>query len=431
MAQRPARRSPSRTAAAVLAGALSIGLTGCGGGDDGGGSGGAPAQVDWWVRAANEAKSVALADAYNEAHDVEVRVTAFPDDQFVTRVGTAYASGELPDLLATDAVYMPTFIEQGVYADLSERVEGLPFADALFPALVEASTDDEGKVFALPRDPGTSLLFWNKDLFAQAGLDPERAPATWDEVVADAAAIDALEGDASGYYLAGNCSGCNAYTYLPMLWASGGDVLDGGGASFDDPVNVQGLQMLNELWAQGSIPEGARTDGGENWLTGFTAGTVGMAPLGSFAIGTIAADNPDLDFGVAPLPGADGGSGSFIGGDVIGITAQTPAADAAWDFIEWTLSDEVQTEIVAKSGELVSRTDLVDNAYSSANPNVVVANEAIEVGRVPSSELYQQLIQDPNGPFLTMLQAGVFEGEGQAAADSAQSTAEDIAAANS
>ena len=389
-----------------------------------------PVELTWWVRAANEAKSAALAVAYNESHEDQVTVTAFPDDQFVTRVGTAMAGGELPDLLASDAVYMPTYVEQGIYLPLNDYLADFEHADTLFPQLLEVATDSAGSVFAVPRDPGTSLLFWNKDLFEQAGLDPEAPPTTWDEVVEYAAAIDALGGEISGYYMAGNCAGCNAYTYLPMLWASGGDVLTPDGASFDSEVSIQGLEFLNQLWTQGSIPESARSDGGENWFTAFTAGNIGIEPLGSFAIGIVAAENPEMNFGVAPLPGIDGEGAAFIGGDVIGISSQSEHADAAWEFLAWTLSDEVQLEIVAQSGELVSRTDLVDNEYTSANPNAVAGNEALAVGRVPVSKLYQQLIQDPNGPFLLMLQAGVFDGNAAAAAAAAQETAEAIVEAN-
>jgi multiple sugar transport system substrate-binding protein len=388
-----------------------------------------PAELTLWVRAANEAKTRALADAYNASHEDQVTVTAFPDDQFVTRVGTSKASGEVPDLLATDAVYMPTFLDQGIYLDITDRIEESDFAGDLFPALLEASTDAEGRMYAVPRDPGTSLLFWNKDLFAQAGLDPEVAPSTWEDVATAAAAIDALEGDASGYYLAGNCSGCNAFTYLPMVWAAGGEVINEDGATFEDPANVSGLEFLNKLWEQGSIPEGARSDGGENWLTGFMAGTVGIQPLGSFAIAAINADAPELNYGVAPLPGNGGETASFIGGDVLGIPAESENANAAWEFIDWTLSDEVQLDIVAKSGELVSRTDLVDNEFSNADPNVIAANEALAVGRVPLSVYYPQLIQDPNGPFLLMLQSAIFDGNPDAA-ETAQASADEIVAAD-
>lgn len=385
----------------------------------------APATATWWVRAANEAKSKNLVQLYNASHPDQVKLAVFPDDQFVTKVGTATSSGDVPDILAADSVYMPQFIDSGVFTDITGRVDGLTFKDKLFPQLMTASSKD-GAVYAVPRDPGTSLLFWNKALFKKAGLDPERAPASWDEVRADAAKVQKLGGKVSGYYLAGACAGCNAYTYLPMVWAAGGDLLDSaGGPTFTDQKNIAALEALHGMWSDASIPQGAKSDSGANWLTGFTAGQVGIQPLGSFAIAAL--KDSGVDYGVSALPGDAAGPGaSFIGGDVIGIPAKAKQPDAAWRFIEWTLSEDVQLNQVAKAGELVSRTDLVDNELSKADPRVLVANQSLAVGRVPVSKYYQQLIQDPNGPFLLMLQQAIFNGDATKAANEAQTTGEGI-----
>jgi multiple sugar transport system substrate-binding protein len=408
---------------AALAGA------GCGGDDDDGGtaaSGNAPASITFWGRAANQAVNQRLVDAYNATHETKVKFTAFPDDQFVTRVGTAASSGDGPDVFAVDSIYMPQFIKQGLVLDVTDRAQGLDFFDSLSKGQIDVSTADD-RLYAVPRDVDASTLFWNKKLFKQAGLDPEKPPTSFAEIEEYAKKITALGGKKRGFYFAGRCSGCNAYTLLPLVWASGGEILDDQGApTFDAPEVKEALALYNRLWESGAVPKSAETDGGENWLTGFAAGNIGMQPLGAFAIRAIREQNPDLDFGVARLPGASGGEAAFNGGDVIAIPAQSKQADAAWDFIAWTLSEGTQVDVVAKDGGLVARTDLVDNEYASGDPQVLASNEALEVGRTPKSSVYNQLFNDPNGPFLTAFTRSVFGGDVDGALSEAQSAGTEI-----
>ena len=71
------------------------------------------------------------------------------------------------------------------------------------------------------------------------------------------------------------------------------------------------------------------------------------------------------------IKGLKGGESTFVGGDAIGISRDSKVADAAWNFMSWLQSDEAQVEVVAKGGNVVSRTDLANNKYSSADPRLV------------------------------------------------------------
>lgn len=408
--ERPRRSLRSTIATVGLLAVAMVGQAACSnGGTPGPGpsegsaaASGGVGELTMWVRAANEGKSRELAAAYEEATGIRVAVTAFPDDQYVTRLATAASTGDLPDVLATDSAYMPRFLEPNIFADLTDRVAALPFADELFEPLMDVSTRD-GRVYALPRDPGNSMVLWNKDLFREAGLDPDAAPTTWAEMLESARAVDALGGDVSGFYFPGNCGVCNVFPWLPLVWASGGDLFDAEGRpTFDDPEVVAALELYRTIVQEGLVPPSAQTDTGSDWMTAFTAGKVGILPLGSFGIGTIREANPEMDMGIAPLPGREGGSASFVGGDVIGIPLASAHPDEAWEFIAWTLSDEVQIDVVAASHELVARTDLVENEHSEADPLVRIANDALAVSRTPQSVFYQQLVVDANGPFSTL-----------------------------
>jgi multiple sugar transport system substrate-binding protein len=116
----------------------------------------------------------------------------------------------------------------------------------------------------------------------------------------------------------------------------------------------------------------------------------------------------DMDIGVAPIPGPDGGESTFVGGDVIGISASSKNADAAWDFLQWTLSDETQVEIVAKNSDVVARSDLADNKYSADDPRVVLSNQLVAKGVTPYSLNFGATYNDPTGPWLKVARDAVF-----------------------
>ena len=82
----------------------------------------------------------------------------------------------------------------------------------------------EDRLYGVPLYADVSLLFWNKGLFEQAGLDPEVPPTNLQEMHDMAAAINDPDNGVFGYYLAGNCAGCNIFTFAPLIWASGGTI---------------------------------------------------------------------------------------------------------------------------------------------------------------------------------------------------------------
>ena len=336
--------------------------------------GGAAADDDvtltMWSRSATEAYSAALVDAFNEQSDgVTVELTIIPNDNFDQRLGAAAGANQLPDLLSADVVLAPNYTAQGIYVDITDRLDGLEFTDDLAQAhLVAASLD--GARYAVPHKVDSSFMFYNKDLFEQAGLDPEDPPLSYDDIYAAAAAVDALGDDVHGFYIGGNCGGCFAYTTFGNGVAAGEAPVsdDGLTANIDNDAYSDLFALYKRMVDDGLMPDSALTEDGSTWQELFVQGKVGLWPNGSYSIPRLASD-ADFEWGYAPLTDASGAEqGTFVGGDVLGITASSKHADAAWEFIEWTLSEEAQVEIVAKAGDLPVRTDLADNEYTAAAP---------------------------------------------------------------
>ncbi|MEU6247774.1 sugar ABC transporter substrate-binding protein [Glycomyces sp. NPDC047010] len=359
-----------------------------------------------WTRAATEAQSQALVDAYNASHENQIELTVIPTDDYQTRVGTAAGNQELPDLFALDVVFAPNFTTAGAYLDITDRIDALDFADSLAPSHIDVGTVDGAK-YLVPHTLDLSVLFWNKDLYEQAGLDPEAPPATLAEFAEQARAVDALGGDVNGTFFGGNCGGCFVFTWWPSIWASGAEVMneDGTESLLDSDEAREVYSTYRGLVEDEVVAPGHNEETGATWVSYFPEGNIGVMPMPSTMLGQMPAD---MNIGVAPIPGIDGGESTFVGGDSIGIAANSEHPNQAWDFLRWSLEEEQQVELLAANGDVMARTDLADNEYYAANPNAVIMNDLVQVGRTPYSLNFGQTFNDPQGPWLPLVREAVY-----------------------
>lgn len=404
-------RALAGVASLAIGGAL---LTACGGGAS---DSGTPDSLTMWARSSTQDYTQALVDAYNENHDVQIELTVVASDNFQQKVGAAAGAGSLPDILASDVVYAPNYAKQQVYQDITDRIAALEFADGLVDAHIDAATFD-GRNYGVPHKVDSSFIFYNKDLFERAGLDPENPPSTYEEIYEAAEAITALGDDTYGFYFPGNCAGCNAYTSFGVARASEElpISLDGTTASIDSEALAEWFDLYERLYEDGLVPEGASTGDSSTQQEPFLQGSVGIWPNGSYSIPTVN-ETVDFEWGYMPLANADGSqTGTFVGGDVIGISSSTEHADAAWEFIEWTLGEEAQVDIVAQAGDLPVRVDLSDNEHTSADPRLEAIAAGMANGYTPSTLVYGEAVNSSNGPWLEAVRGAVFNDDPDALA---------------
>lgn len=398
--------------------ALGLSLTACGGA----GAAAGDTTVEIWVRQHAAENIKAAVTAYNARKTgTTVKITEVPNDDWVAKVTAAAGARQLPDILSVDVVTVPQLIRQGVLKDITEQVDSLPFKKSLLPAHIKLATE-EGRTYAVPAGADVSALFYNKSLFRKAGLDPERPPTNFAEVKAYAKKISDLGDGTKGFYFSGNCTGCNAFTWMPVVWAGNGSVLsdDGRSATVDTPEVKKALSAYHDLWASGDVPADARADDGKSFSSVFTSGKIGMQSIGAFALPQYKKDFPGLDFGVAPIPGVDGGRSAFAGGDDFALSSTSGHTKEAWDFISYFLSEEVQVGVLAKAGSLVVRTDLAENVHAKKDPKIVTMNKLLAIARTPKAVPYNELINDGTGPFLSLVTKGMIGGDVDGTAASVQ-----------
>jgi multiple sugar transport system substrate-binding protein len=382
--------------------------------------------INMWVRTGIGTAFTELVAAYNAGHENQVALTEVPFAELVQKYATAIAGGQAPDALSLDLVYTPAFAAAGQLEDLTDWAHGLPYFDSLAPSHVKLGTYQD-RNYGLPLLVETSVFAWNKDLYKAAGLDPEKAPANWDEIEANAEKIRALGDDTYGFYFSGGgCGGCMIFTFTPLIWASDVDILsaDGQTATLDTPQMRAAIDKYRSMVAKDLVPESAATDNGVNFLS-ITNGKIGQQTLGAFAIGTLVNDYPNINFGVTMIPGIEGGTSSFAGGDNIVVTKGSPRLDAVKEFIEYTYSLEGQ-KILAQRGSLPTRADIAAQALEGTDPRLQVAVDAIASARTPDTLLYNDLINSANGPWAMFTNAAIYGDDVDAAFADAQAEMQSI-----
>jgi multiple sugar transport system substrate-binding protein len=369
--------------------------------------------LQMWERSGGNAGMVdALVARWNEQNpDRKINLTYIPHTEMVPKIAQAIATGEVPDLMGMDLIYAPQFEAAGQLVDITDLIGDDPNLKTASPGHMAVSTY-EGRLYGVPLYADVSALFYNKDLFRQAGLDPEKPPTSLAEIREYADKITALGGDIKGYFLPGSCAGCNIFTVGPLMWASGATIEPE--AANGEPLQGEGvkevLQWARDMIKAGNVHEDARAETGETFAQRFGSGKIGIMGTGNFNITLAQEQNPDMDFGVALLPGVESGQvASFAGGDIVTIPKGSERVDDAIDFMKFLLSDDTQVEGYAKMLNLTTRADMADNKYFQENPKVQDVAKALDVARTPYTLKFFELINSPQGPWLQMLQRAYYE----------------------
>ena len=365
--------------------------------------------ITMWSRAATETRVQSQVDEYNATHKNKVELRLVPTDEYVGVVGNAATANELPDLFSADVVFMPNWTSQGLFADITDRINGLPGIENVGPAHIDASPG-KARSTACPSSSTCPCGCTTRACSLRPGSILKNPPKTLKEFADAARAIQKLGIDGTyGTSFGGNCGGCNVFTWWPIIWAGGGDVMNADGTeSLLNSADAKEIyKTFNALWDEGVINPESQQEAGPTWTQPFPAGKVGIMPMPA---SLQESEGMPLDnLGVTAIGGVNGGESTFVGGDSIGISKDAKNPEAAWNFITWMLGDHNQVEVVAKGGNVVARTDLADNQYSSADPRLVLFNTIAGKGKTPLAVNFNAAFNDPQSPWIQLFRAAVFD----------------------
>lgn len=346
--------------------------------------------LEVWVRNSFYDAVAEAAKSFTEETGIQVNVTE-PSDMS-DDLAMALASGDTPDIASFDCVLTPYYASIGALKDITDEFEALEYKDTFSGGLKDLSTY-EGRQYAVPFAPDLSVLLYNKDVFEECGLDPEAPPKTWDELVQAAEACTTE--DRYGYVVSAVDPGVLMFTFGPYIWNNGGEFTteDGSESLLDSPEAIEALQFMTDMIYKYKVtPESTTSYDWTAAADAFKAQKAAMVVLGSAAVGDIVNGAYDFNAGCALIPSADGTNyASFSGGDSMAILANTDMPDEAWQFIQYCLSEEVQVDQMAASGNIPARSDLFDNEIYAGHPEYDVLRQALEVGKAPYSLKYNEM----------------------------------------
>jgi ABC-type glycerol-3-phosphate transport system substrate-binding protein len=216
----------------------------------------------------------------------------------------------------------------------------------------------EGVVYSFPFNKSVRALYWNKDLFAAAGLD--HAPVDWDEYMSFAKRLTIDRDGDETIDQWGTAGQISAWMFEDLLIQNGGRVLteDGTSAAFNSPEGVEALAFMVKLLTQ----YGEVTSGYE-YQNDFQAGKVGMIE-GSTVSLSFMKGKYTFNMGVAPLP-AGKMKGCFVAGTNVVIFADAPTEqkNTAWEFIKWFTSPEITARWSAATGYVPVRMSAMRETF--------------------------------------------------------------------
>jgi multiple sugar transport system substrate-binding protein len=371
--------------------------------------------VQFWDRNTTSPFGTLLVDRFNATHkNLKVVLTPVQDTQYVTKLATAIRAGDAPDLVGIDDINSQLFIYHKVFTDLTPLVNALPGKDKLSPGAMNLTTEN-GRYYGTPYVADMSVLWYNKTLFRRAGLDPDKPPASYAQILSDARKISALGHGIYGFAFAGRCEGCLGFTVLPDIWATGKRLLygqPGHETAFlegNAPLK-QTLTLYRQLWAEGLSDPESQVETGTTWGKDFLAGKVGMAPLAYGPIaGAPASFRSQLGMTLLPAPGG-GATATFDGGANFGIPLGSRNPSGAWEFIKFALQQSQQS-LAPSAGFEPIRGDVLTPGFRSRYPFAAAMLEGESRGYVPKTIVYNITFNQPGGPWLNMFTAAVFDGD--------------------
>jgi len=376
----------------LVAGALGIAtavaLTACGGGSSntadakssgsaGTGSGSGKTITVWNMQGdLTDATMKAINDEFTKETGAQVKVQTQQWADISTKVTTALATDDTPDVVELGNTDVPLFANSGGLADLTSAKDQLQQGGTWLDGLAGPATVD-GKLYAVPAFAATRTVIYNKKMWEQAGV--KAAPTTYQQLTADLDKVKAKFGgqqDFSPFYLPGKYW----YDGLQWVWDAGGDIATQDGSTWKGALESsqaqQGLADFKAFQNAYSTKASATID-----TTGtgqpdqdkdiFAAGKTSAVLGNAWEIGVIEQDNPklkDADLGTFPFPGKSGKSQPvMLAGSDWGIAAKSKNQDLAQTWVKIAASQAMQTGPIVGQGWIPITTEEINSAKGQAD----------------------------------------------------------------
>jgi len=302
-----------------------------------------------------------------ENPNIKVEQVTFPYETFNQKVASSVPVGTGPDVLTLFCGWQPLYVKSGYLQELSPKDFSPDYFRQNFFPFVEESVKFDGKYYSVPTAVRSLSLFWNKKLFREAGLDPEKPPTTLEELAEYAKKLTKYDAQGNvvqaGLAMQPTGQG-HSWIREVLIRQFGGEPYsaDGRKVTYNSKAGASALQWYTDRITKDKVgyPNFATDD-----VTAFRTQKAAMNIDGSFRIAAYKAI-PELEWQVAELPVYNGVKSNFASFWTHGISAGSKGAklDAAVKFLKYITSPQAQELWLEKVGELPANPEL---AYKQAN----------------------------------------------------------------
>ena len=389
----------------VSAAVLALGLTAaCGGGSGSGEAQSSTGPIKVWL--SNNPDEIAWGKAmvkeWNAAHPKE-KVTAQEIPAGKTSeavIGAAITAGNAPCLVFnTSPAAVPQFQKQGGLVPLDDFSGAKDYIEARSGDSADQYKSPDGKFYQIPWKQNPVMIFYNKDLFKKAGLDPNNPKlSTYDDFLATSKKIVDSKAAPSAIAPAPSSEFFQSwFDFYPLYAAQSGgkQTIEDGKATFNDQAGKDVWNFWAQMYKDGYAPKEAVTG------DAFADKKAAMAVVGPWAI---AVYKDKVNWGVAPVPTKDGMDPSqihtFTDAKNISVYSACKNQKTAWDVMKFATSKDQDGKLLDRTGQMPIRQDLPTTyaSYFKSHPEYKLfadqASRTVEVPNVPNSVEIWQAIRD-------------------------------------
>lgn len=308
-------------------------------------------------------------------HGIKIEMAIMPNDQFQQKLPAAIATKTAPNMVLFGVEYMASYVKSNSLEDISDFWNTMKVNKSNYEDNVVTLSQVNGKQYGIPMQYNVSYLYWNKDLFKAAGLNPETPPATLDELATYAEKLTVPSKHQYGLLLP------KGATYPQFLWANGGDVDDPSSNKnlLNSDANLKTLEWLQNLTVNKKVTPKSIT--GSEADTMFQSGQGAMYMSGPWQINGLRSQG--INFGVTSVPKGSSGAYSPAGGCAFEIPAGTDSVKkaAAYEFMKFWLSDDTLKIWSQKNGFPVWSKTLEQQSDIKSDKVLNAITQATKVGR--------------------------------------------------
>lgn len=293
--------------------------------------------------------------------NVKVEPIAVPSNEITSRVQADIVAGRQPDvaqLVFRDLIYIATDLGGNALEDMVKPAELKEHLAGMIPKGLELGKVD-GKTYGLAYTFSTPILYYNADLFRQAGLNPDQPPKTWADIAAAGKAIKEKTGK-NGFFPGAYGPTDGTFVYQSVVMSNGGKVRDGNKLTFADSNAAEAVKMLHDMVAGGSH---AKIDPASASDT-FAGGNMGMFLYTSALLSSIKKSaTGKFELRLAAMPSfGDKPTAPTNSGSALFVFSKDPVKQrASYELLKYLTSREAYTIITSKIGYLPLRLDIVDD----------------------------------------------------------------------